>query len=169
MKSVIALSLAFAATAALLPGSGAFAASNDDAQIHALYDQFSSAFNAKSVDAIMKLFAPGKQLVVFDVVPPREYVGADAYRKDWQDFFAGYKGPIKFTISDLSFATSGDLGFGHSIQHVVGTDTKGVASDVTVRVTDAYRKIGGKWLIVHEHVSVPVDLSTGKADTHSMP
>lgn len=82
MKSVIALSLVFATTAAFLPGSGAFAASNDDAQIRALYDQFSSAFNAKSVDAIMKLFAPGKELVVFDVVPPREYVGADAYRKD---------------------------------------------------------------------------------------
>lgn len=28
-----------------------------------------------------------------------------------------------------------------------------------VRVTDAYRKTGGKWLIVREHASVPVDLS----------
>jgi ketosteroid isomerase-like protein len=26
-----------------------------------------------------------------------------------------------------------------------------------------YRKIEGKWLIVHEHVSVPVDLTTDKA------
>jgi hypothetical protein len=31
-----------------------------------------------------------------------------------------------------------------------------------VRLTDAYRKINGNWLIVHEHVLVPVDLDTGK-------
>jgi ketosteroid isomerase-like protein len=95
--------------------------------------------------------------------------GWDAYKKDWQDFFAGYKGPVKLTISDLSYWTDGDLGFGYSIQRVVGTDTKGNPSDMTVRVTDAYRKIGGKWLIVHEHVSVPVNLDTMKPDIHSMP
>jgi ketosteroid isomerase-like protein len=38
-----------------------------------------------------------------------------------------------------------------------------------VRITDVYRKIGGKWLIVLEHVSVPVDLATGKPDMLSKP
>jgi len=117
----------------------------------------------------MKVFAPGKELVVFDVIPPREYDGWDAYKKDFQDFFAGYKGPVKFSISNLSYQTDGNLGFGHSIQRVVGTDTNGKPLDTTVRVTDAYRKIEGKWFIVHEHVSVPVDLNTNKPDTHSMP
>jgi hypothetical protein len=27
-----------------------------------------------------------------------------------------------------------------------------------------YRKIGNNWFIAHEHVSVPVDLQTGKAN-----
>lgn len=165
----LATSFFVSAIAVVSPLSGAVAASSDDAQIKALYDQFSRAFNAKSVDGVMKLFAPGKELVVFDVVPPRQYSGWDAYKKDFKDFFAGYKGPIKFTISDLSYEVSGDLGFGHSIQRVVGTDTSGKASDTTVRVTDAYRKIAGRWLIVHEHVSVPVDLNTMKPDVHSMP
>jgi hypothetical protein len=40
---------------------------------------------------------------------------------------------------------------------------------LTVRVTDGYRKINGKWLITQEHVSVPVDLETGKADLTSKP
>jgi ketosteroid isomerase-like protein len=30
-------------------------------------------------------------------------------------------------------------------------------------VTDVYRKIGGQWRVVHEHVSVPTNLETGKA------
>ncbi|PYV22614.1 MAG: DUF4440 domain-containing protein, partial [Acidobacteria bacterium] len=29
--------------------------------------------------------------------------------------------------------------------------------------------IGGKWLITHEHVSVPVDFASGKADLSSKP
>jgi ketosteroid isomerase-like protein len=51
----------------------------------------------------------------------------------------------------------------------VGTDPKGQPIDLTVRATDVYRKIKGNWLIVHEHVSVPVDLDTGKPDLSSKP
>ena len=36
-------------------------------------------------------------------------------------------------------------------------------ADRWVRVTDGYRKVGGKWLIALEHVSVPVDMASGKA------
>ncbi|MCI0611683.1 hypothetical protein L0244_01705 [bacterium] len=32
-----------------------------------------------------------------------------------------------------------------------------------MRWTGCYRKNNGKWLIVHEHVSVPVDLKNDKA------
>jgi len=38
---------------------------------------------------------------------------------------------------------------------------------MTVRVTDVYKKIDGKWLVVHEHVSVPVDPTTNKPDMDS--
>jgi ketosteroid isomerase-like protein len=44
----------------------------------------------------------------------------------------------------------------------------GTHSDAKVRVTDVYRKIDGKWLVVHEHVSVPIDAS-GKPDMMSRP
>jgi ketosteroid isomerase-like protein len=49
------------------------------------------------------------------------------------------------------------------------TDKEGQKVDLTVRVTDGYRKRKGKWFITHEHVSVPVDLATGKADLASKP
>ena len=117
----------------------------------------------------MKVYVPNESLVVFDVVPPRQYVGANAYRRDWQDFFAHVKGPLKFEISDLGVTTDGRLGYSHSIQRVSGTDSKGQPIDLTVRVTDVYRKINGNWLIVHEHVSIPVDLDTGKPDLASKP
>jgi uncharacterized protein (TIGR02246 family) len=145
------------------------ARSADEAAIRALEARFSAAFNAKDIDAIMKVYVPDESLVVFDVVPPRQYVGAKAYRKDFEGFLALFKGQPKIEVSDLYVLAHGDLGYGHSIQHVTGTDTKGQPIDLTVRVTDAYRKVKGSWLIAHEHVSVPVDLDTGKPDLTSKP
>jgi ketosteroid isomerase-like protein len=104
------------------------------------------------------------------VVPPRAYVGAKAFRKDWEDFFAAFPGPVEtFDISDLSIMTDGNLGVSHSVQRVVLTDKDGKKVGITLRLTDVYRKIKGKWLIVHQHVSVPVDLNTGKADFSAKP
>jgi uncharacterized protein (TIGR02246 family) len=144
--------------------------SKDEAEIRALEQRFSAAFKAKDIDTIMSGYVPDETLFVFDVVPPRQYVGAKAYRKDWEDFLAAFPGPVDtFEISDLSVMTDGNLGVSHSIQRAVLTDKDGKKADITFRVTDVYRKIKGKWLIVHEHVSVPVDLVTGKADLSAKP
>jgi ketosteroid isomerase-like protein len=39
----------------------------------------------------------------------------------------------------------------------------GEKSEVWVRATECYRKINGHWLAVHDHISVPADMETGKA------
>ena len=158
----------FAATLVTSPDA-VRAAPGDEAAIKALAARFAAAFNAKDVNAIMKVYVPNESLLVYDVVPPRQYVGANAYRKDWEAFFAMFQGPAKIEITDLSITSDATLGFGHSIQHVTGTDTKGKPIDITVRVTDGYRKLNGSWLIVHEHVSIPVDLDTLRPDLASKP
>ena len=165
---LIASALVAACLGAPLP---ARAQSNDEKAISALEDHFAAAVNAKDVDAIMKVYVPGNDLFVFDVSVPRQYVGWDAYKKDWRDFLALYRGPVKFTISDLSVMSDGKLAYSHSIQSVSGTGTDGSSMDIVVRVTDVYRKIDGKWLIVQEHISVPIDFSQGKMvpDTMSKP
>jgi uncharacterized protein (TIGR02246 family) len=142
---------------------------DDEAKIRALENQFAAAVNAKDLDAIMKVYLPDETLFVFDVAPPRQYVGAKAYRKDWEDFLALFKGPPKFEITDLQITAADPLGYSHSIQHVSGTDAQDQPIDLTVRLTDVYRKINGNWLIVHEHVSVPVDLNTNEPDLESKP
>jgi ketosteroid isomerase-like protein len=49
---------------------------------------------AKDVPAIMKGYAPGSELFVFDVTPPRQYVGFEAYKKDWAEFFVAFPGSV---------------------------------------------------------------------------
>jgi ketosteroid isomerase-like protein len=137
--------------------------------IKALEDRFVTAFKVKDLDAIMKVYEPGQALVVFDVVPPRQYVGTAAYRKDWQTFLDSFNGPITVELTDLDIGADRNLAYSHSIQRVAGTDKQGKELDLTVRVTDVYQKIRGRWLIIHEHVSVPVDLDTDKPDLSSKP
>ncbi len=80
-----------------------------------------------------------------------------------------FEGPITVELSDLDVATDRNLAYSHSIQRVAGTDKQGKKLDLTVRVTDVYKKARGRWLIIHEHVSVPVDLDTDKPDLSSKP
>jgi len=145
------------------PATKTVSATDDEAAIRALEDRFAMALNAGDFDAIMKNYVRDTSLFVFDVVPRKEYYGADNYRKDWEDFFSHFRGTPKIVITDLGIAVGGNVAFSHSFQRITGTDKQGRPVDRMVRVTDGYRKIGDDWLIALEHVSMPVDLATGKA------
>jgi hypothetical protein len=85
--------------AALVQGASP---SKDKDEIRAMYAQFPAAFRGKDVDAIMKLYAPGDELALYDVTPPRQYVGFNAVRKDYEEFFAAFSGAVdkeRFKIS----------------------------------------------------------------------
>lgn len=109
-------------------------------EIRNLEANFAEAVSTKNIDDIMRVYVPDQFLFVFDVVPPRQYVGADAYRKDWQEFLGYLNGPVKFTISDLTIAADGGVGYSHSIQSYGSTDPKGKPIDLKVRVTDIYQR-----------------------------
>lgn len=142
---------------------------DDEAEIRAVEERFIAAFNAGDIDAMMKSYVPDKSFVIFDVVPRKENHGADVYRKDWEEFFSHFKRRPTITISNLGITADDRIGFSHSIQRIKGVDIQGRPVDRTVRVTDGYRKVEGKWLIALEHVSVPVDPETGKAEMGSKP
>lgn len=115
--------------------------------------------NNKDLDAVMSVYAPGKSLFVFDVIgPPGIHIGWSEYREAFRKMFASIAGPLHFTISDLEIEVSGDLGFSRSLQRVSGVRAKEPKPfDYTVCVTDVYRKTDGKWEIVQEHASLPID------------
>lgn len=139
---------------------------SDKAQIMALEKAFNDAFSAKNVTLIMSNYARDG-LFVFDVTPPRQHVGWADYKKDWEDLFAANPGPVRSEIKDLSVTVVGPVAYSHFVQDGHFTTKSGVKTELVVRVTDVYRKMGGKWKIVQEHVSVPVDLATMKPDMMS--
>ena len=61
---------------------------NDAADINASLQRMVAAVNAKDINGIMAYYTPDESLVVFDALLPRQYLGAAAYRKDWEGFLA---------------------------------------------------------------------------------
>jgi ketosteroid isomerase-like protein len=58
-----------------------------------------TALHAKNTDALMSNYAP--DIVLFDVPPPLQYRGAEAYRKNWEQWLPTFGGPIGYEICEL--------------------------------------------------------------------
>jgi ketosteroid isomerase-like protein len=109
----------------------------------------------------MSLFA--HEMVSFDIIPPLQYAGSDAYRKVWQQTFALFQDPINIEIRDLHIIAAESVAFSYCFLRINATMIDGHTIDYWERLTCCFQKIKDKWLIVHEHVSLPVDLKSGKA------
>ena len=125
----------------------------DEAQICQRLESWTKALCTKDLDALMGHYAQG--ILVFDLAPPLQYKGAAAYRKNWADWFPSFQGPIGYEIRDLSITTGDNVAFCYSLNRISGKRTNGEQTDVWVRATVGFRKIGGRWMITHEHFSVP--------------
>ena len=68
---------------------------------------------------------------------------------------------------ELTVEVEGSIGYAFSLQRYTGVLRDGRPLDVTTRQTDIWRKIDGRWLIVHQHVSYPMDKKTGMAVTQA--
>ena len=110
---------------------------------------------------VAQFYAPGPN-TFFDIAPLK-YSSWDEYQEGVKKVLAGYKSAVFMVNSDAAVHQHGDL---------VWT-TATVKNDMTTknnkhemgnfRWTAVFEKQDGKWLIVHDHVSVPADFETGKA------
>jgi uncharacterized protein (TIGR02246 family) len=130
-------------------------------EIRGWIDHWTKAVSAKDIDRVMELYTD--DVVAYDVVPPLQYVGKAAYRADWQQFFAQYESDLHVETRDLHVGASGEFGYATGLQMISGTLKHGQKSGMWIRFTSLYRKVKGKWLDFHDHVSVPVDIQSGKA------
>lgn len=135
---------------------------SNEAQIRQLLDRWTKAFEARDVGALMSLYAPGDEVAAYDVTPPLQYQGRDAYEKAYQQFLGQFDTPLQVELRDLKIVAGKDVAFAYGLEKFSGTFKDGQKMAGWVRVTQCYRKIDGHWLAVHDHISVPVDMQTGK-------
>jgi ketosteroid isomerase-like protein len=134
---------------------------DDESEIRHRFDELVEAIRAMDLDQVMSNYA--RDVVSFDVEPPLQHVGAAAKRKNWARVFSMYQRPLHYEVRDLAVAVNDGVAFGHGLVRIAGTSKDGDRTERWLRSTTCFRKIGGDWLIVHDQVSVPLDLESGKA------
>jgi len=135
-------------------------------ELAALLDRRSEAIGRKDIERLMSLYA--SDIVYFDLVPPLRYTGSDALRRRFTDWFGRWKSAIGQETRDVTIAASGDVAAAHMLLRTSGTLQTGREVGYWVRVTNIFQR-SGRWLMTHEHVSLPVDIASGSAVMDLMP
>ncbi|MFC7570216.1 YybH family protein [Actinomadura namibiensis] len=139
----------------------------DEARIRRHIDEIVEGIKAKDLEALKRLYAA--DVVSFDVEPPLRHVGVEAKAKNWANVFLLFE-EASYEVADLTFAVGDDVAFGHGFGRLSGTLKDGtVTKGMWVRATFGFRKIDGEWLIVHDQVSVPFDMRSGRGVTDLEP
>ena len=135
--------------------------SEDEAAVHAVLEAMARAVRAKNVEAMLAQCAT--DLVTFDLVPPIRHEGAEALRDLWAKSLEGFEPPLDYDFQQLHIEVGGDVAFARCLNRFGGTRTDGTQVVNWLRSTFALRRIGGRWKVVHAHVSVPFEMTSGKA------
>lgn len=136
-------------------------------EVSAMLDSRSEAIRMKDIDRLMSFYSP--DIVYFDIVPPLRYVGSAALRGRFLHWFDGFKGSIGQEIHDLNILANGDVAAASMLIRASGTRKNGQGVGFWVRASDSCRRSNGRWLITHEHVSLPVDLQNEHAAMDLVP
>ena len=123
--------------------------------VTAVLDSRVEACRARDIDRLMSLYSP--DIVYFDIIPPHQFVGADAVRANFLRWFAEYQGDIGLETHELGLAVSGDVALAHMLHPDSGTRRNGRDVVVWVRATVCLQRVGGEWSITHEHISFPIN------------
>jgi ketosteroid isomerase-like protein len=94
-------------------------------------------------------------ILMFDVPPPFQSRGIDAYMATWDLFLSMSEKPVKFDFTDIEVTAGADVAFVTAVGHCVSFDREGRREPLDFRLTMGLRKIAGRWRITHEHHSLP--------------
>jgi uncharacterized protein (TIGR02246 family) len=125
----------------------------DEAAIGQLVESWAGAVRSKDLPGILDRHSPN--LLMFDVPPPLQLQGLDAYAKSWDLFFAWSPDPVVFQITEMSITAGSDIAFVAALMRCAVREATGEYADLDFRLTIGLRKTDGQWMVTHEHHSIP--------------
>lgn len=127
---------------------------NDKHEVRAVVERWAAAVRRKDVTGILSNHS--EDILMFDVPPPFQSKGLDAYRRTWDQFFSWSREPIVFDIVEMTVTADSDVAFVVAVMRCAGTE-RGKDVHLQFRLTVGLQKNEGQWTIVHEHHSVPAE------------
>jgi ketosteroid isomerase-like protein len=130
-------------------------AAQSDADFKHMVENYWQTWSLMDTDKSAAMYVKNPDAVFFDVTPMK-YKGWDEYAAGVKKAFAN-TASAKFTANDdITVTRHGDWAWTTDTFHGVLTGKDGKTSPLDGRHTAIWEKINGKWLIVHDHVSVPM-------------
>ena len=124
-----------------------------EAEIRALIERWAKAVQDQNLAGVLADHADDIQM--FDVPPPNEVRGIEAYRKTWPPFFGWLRQGAVFELESVDVTTGDDVAFATALLRCGTEDGLRKDPDTRLRLTVGLRNEDGRWLVSHEHHSFP--------------
>jgi ketosteroid isomerase-like protein len=140
---------------------------SDVRELRALFAEWFRAASAKNIEGAMEPIA--ENIVSYEHEAPLQYVGADNVRQVCQRGFDAVGDRFSWDVPDLKIIVSGDLAVTWGLNRMRSERPDAPPAESWSRGTRIFRRIGGKWRMIHQHVSFPYDPKNGTAATDLRP
>jgi uncharacterized protein (TIGR02246 family) len=127
--------------------------SADSAAIRNVVESWAAAVRSRDYEGILQNHS--SDILMFDVPPPFQVKGIEAYKKTWDLFFSCVSDPIPFDITEMSITAGKDVAFVVATMRCSEPGANGERKELDFRLTIGLLKIDSQWTITHEHHSVP--------------
>jgi len=127
-----------------------------EVEIQALLEEWAAATRENRKNDVLKNHSD--DVLIYDVLAPMKYEGAEAYRGSWDEWQPETEGEGQFALEDLSVTAGADVAFATCFIRCGGTLPNGHTFEDLVRATFCLQKPAGTWRVMHQHISKPFEL-----------
>jgi ketosteroid isomerase-like protein len=129
----------------------------DTTEIRQVVLERAAAVAAKDAKAMVAHNAPA--MVQYTLAPPLRQPAAGDDAAPVEAWLATFEGPMSEEVSDLTVTVDGSVAFCTSLNCLTATPVGQPESfSLWFRATLGLRRVDGRWLVVHEHNSVPFEM-----------
>jgi len=121
----------------------------DQIAIRAILGDRTNAVFGKVADLAVRSLAG--DATAFDLPAPLTGLAGD--KAAFQVWLEGWAGPVSWSMSDLAIEVAGDLAIAQGVGHLAGSLGGAGEIDLSIAVTMSFRRQGGVWRIIHQHLS----------------
>jgi len=126
--------------------------STDHIEIETIIKNWVIAIQKRDIAGILANHS--ENIIMYDVPPPFQSVGIEEYKNTWeQSFFNGTESGV-YKVLEMTIEAGIDIAYCFGILQC-SWNNNGVFEDIKFRLTIGLKKLIGKWIIFHEHHSIP--------------
>jgi uncharacterized protein (TIGR02246 family) len=126
---------------------------HDETSIRELIERWAAAIRARDATRVVTHTSP--DTAIFGVRDEVLTWGNAAYRKSWDSFLASNAEAVALDVDELSITAGVDVAFCHALIYCANAAPGGLRWKLALRLTIGLRKVDERWIVVHEHHSVP--------------